>query len=64
MPSGDFILRRVFYTVSSRLIGHRLCVPIFDDRLERFLGVTPAQYSGAVSRCRKAKAFMSSTIGT
>jgi len=39
--SGGFILRRVFYTVPSRLIGHRLRVRIFDDRLECFLGTTP-----------------------
>ena len=38
--SGGFILRRVFYTVPSRLIGHRLRVRIFDDRLECFLGTT------------------------
>ena len=37
--SGGFIL--VFYTVPSRLIGHRLRVRIFDDRLECFLGATP-----------------------
>jgi hypothetical protein len=39
--SGGFILRRVFYTVPSRLIGHRLRVRIFDDGLECFLGMTP-----------------------
>src|SRR6516165_10798241 len=39
--SGGFLLRRVFYTVPSRLIGHRLRVRIFDDRLECFLGATP-----------------------
>ncbi len=39
--SGGFTLRRVFYTVPSRLIGHRLRVRIFDDRLECFLGTTP-----------------------
>ncbi len=39
--SGGSILRRVFYTVPSRLIGHRLRVRIFDDPLECFLGVTP-----------------------
>jgi hypothetical protein len=39
--SGGFILRRVFYTAPSRLIGHRLRVHLFDDRLECFLGVTP-----------------------
>jgi hypothetical protein len=39
--SGGFTLRRVFYTAPSRLIGHRLRVRIFDDRLECFLGATP-----------------------
>lgn len=38
--SSGFILRRVFYMVPSRLIGHRLRVRIFDDRLECFLGAT------------------------
>jgi transposase InsO family protein len=38
--SGGFMLRRVFYTVPSRLIGHRLRVRIHDDRLELFLGGT------------------------
>ena len=36
--SGGFVLKRVFYTVPSRLIGHRLGVRVFDDRLEVFLG--------------------------
>jgi len=31
----------VFYTVPSRLIGHRLRVRLYDDRLECFLGATP-----------------------
>jgi hypothetical protein len=39
--SGGFILRRVFYTAPSRLIGHRLRVRLYDDRLECFLGSTP-----------------------
>ena len=39
--SGGFVLRRVFYTVPSRLIGHRLRVRIYDERLECFLGGTP-----------------------
>jgi hypothetical protein len=39
--SGGFVLRRVFYTVPSRLIGHRLRARIYDDRLECFLGGTP-----------------------
>jgi hypothetical protein len=38
--SGGFTLRRVFYTVPSRLIGHRLRVRIWDDRLDCFLGST------------------------
>ena len=39
--SGGFRLRKkVFYTVPSRLIGHRLRVRIFDARLEVFLGGT------------------------
>lgn len=39
--SGGFTLRKVFYTVPSRLIGHRLRVRLYDDRLECFLGGTP-----------------------
>jgi hypothetical protein len=38
--SGGFFLRRIFYTVPSRLIGHRLRVRLYDDRLECFLGGT------------------------
>ena len=38
--SGGFILRRVFYSVPSRLIGHRLHVHLYDDRLDCFLGST------------------------
>ena len=34
------MLRRVFYSVPSRLIGHRLNVHLYDDRLECFLGST------------------------
>jgi hypothetical protein len=36
--SSGFVLRRVFYTVPSRLIGYRLKLRIYDDRLECFLG--------------------------
>jgi hypothetical protein len=39
--SGGFILRRVFYTAPSQLVGHRLRVHLYDDRLECFLGATP-----------------------
>ena len=38
--SSGFILRKVFYSVPSRLIGHRLRGRMFDDRLELFLGGT------------------------
>lgn len=38
--SGGFTLRKVFYSVPSRLIGHRLRVRLHDDRLELFLGAT------------------------
>ncbi len=38
--SGGFSLRKVFYTVPSRLIGHRICVHLYDDRLELFVGGT------------------------
>lgn len=38
--SCGFSLRKVFYTVPSRLIGHRLRVRLYDDRLELFVGAT------------------------
>ena len=38
--SGGFMLNRVFYTAPSRLIGHRLRVRLYDDRLECYLGST------------------------
>jgi len=38
--SGGFTLRKVFYTVPSRLIGHRLRVRLYDDRLALFIGGT------------------------
>ena len=38
--SGGFLLRKVFYTVPSRLIGHQLRARIYDDRLDLFLGAT------------------------
>lgn len=39
--SSGFTLRKVFYSVPSRLIGHRLRVRLFDDRLDVFVGATP-----------------------
>jgi len=41
--SGGFTLRRVFYTVPSRLIGHRLRAHVYDDRIRLHLGTTPVQ---------------------
>jgi hypothetical protein len=38
--SCGFVLRKVFYSVPSRLVGHRLRVRLHDDRLECFLGST------------------------
>ena len=38
--TGGFTLRKVFYTVPSRLIGHRLRVRLYDDQLEIFMGGT------------------------
>ena len=35
--SSGFVLKKVFYTVPSRLIGFRLGLHIYDDRLECFL---------------------------
>jgi hypothetical protein len=39
--SGGLRLRKVFYSVPSRLIGHRLRVRLYDDRLQLYLGGTP-----------------------
>ena len=38
--SSAFTLKRVFYTVPSRLIGSRLRVRLYDDRLDVLLGAT------------------------
>jgi hypothetical protein len=40
ISSGGFLLRKVFYTVPSRLKGHQLRARIYDDRLDLFLGAT------------------------
>ena len=39
--NGGFLLRHVFYTTPSRLIGHRLRLRIYDERIECFLGSEP-----------------------
>ena len=38
--SRGFRLRKVFYSVPSRLIGHRLRVRLYDDRLDVSVGGT------------------------
>ena len=38
---SGFTLRKVFYSVPSRLIGHTLRVHLYDDRLELFVGSCP-----------------------
>jgi len=40
--AGGFTLRKVFYTVPSTYIGHRLRVRLYDDRLECYLGASHA----------------------
>jgi hypothetical protein len=45
--SSGFVLRKVFYTVPSRLIGFRMRVRLCDDRLECFVG-----QSLALTLCR------------
>ena len=61
--SGGFILRRVFYTVPSRLIGHRLRVGIellVDSNLMTGSNASSARHRSppcdAASRCRTARA--------
>ena len=38
---SGFTVRKVFYSVPSRLIGHTLRVHLYDDRLELFVGSSP-----------------------
>jgi hypothetical protein len=46
--TGGFLVHSVFYSAPSRLIGQRLRVHIYDDRIEAFLGAT-----GVVSHPRQ-----------
>jgi len=43
MTASGFMCRHVFYTVPSRLVGHRLRLRIHDDRIEAYLGGVSAQ---------------------
>ena len=38
--TGGFFLKNIYYSVPSRLIGHRLMARVFDDRVECYLGAT------------------------
>jgi hypothetical protein len=53
--SSGFVLRKVFYSTPSRLIGHRLRVRLYDDRLEVYLGGTHQMTlpRGRASACGK-----------
>ena len=64
--SGGFVLRKVFYTVPSRLVGHRLRVRIHDDRLECFLGSSPVLTlpRGRAPDGKRGRTVMSSTTAT
>lgn len=39
--TGGFLVHSVFYSAPSQLIGKRLRVHVYDDRIEAFLGATP-----------------------
>ena len=62
--SGGFTLRKVFYTVPSRLVGHRQRVRLYDDRLELYVGGTRALTASVVALATMANAAMSLTIAT
>jgi len=38
--TGGFLVNQIFYSAPSRLIGKRLRVHVYDDRIEAFLGAT------------------------
>ena len=54
--TGGFTLRRVFYTVPSRLVGHRLRVRLYDDRLVLYAGTEHLMTLPRGTRARKAGA--------
>jgi hypothetical protein len=58
-----FSVRKVSYTVPSRLIGHCLKVHLYDDRLECFLGGRARAHPAARPYRPARSAAMSSTIG-
>jgi hypothetical protein len=38
--TGGFLIKSIFYSAPSQLIGQRLRVHLYDDRIEAFLGGT------------------------
>jgi hypothetical protein len=50
--ASGFMCRHIFYTVPSRLVGHRLHLRIHDDRIDAYLG---GRFLLSVSRGRRAK---------
>jgi len=50
--TGGFLVHQVFYSAPSRLIGQRLRVHVYDDRIEAYLGSTHV-VSHPRKRCRK-----------
>ncbi len=50
--TGGFMLKRTFYSVPARLIGQRIRVRLFDDRVECWLGATLLQ---SMPRGRRAR---------
>ena len=44
--TGGFTLRRVFYAVPSRLVGHRLRVRLYDDRLVLYARIGLISWEG------------------
>jgi hypothetical protein len=62
--SGGFTLRKVFYTVPSRLIGHQLRVRLYDDRLDVLVGGTLLVTLPRGRAHPNGSTIRSSTIGT
>ncbi len=50
--ASGFMCRHIFYTVPSRLVGHRLHLRIHDDRIDAYLG---GSFVLTVPRGRRAK---------
>jgi hypothetical protein len=59
--TGGFLVHGIFYSAPSHLTGERLCVHVYDDRIEAWLGSTPV-----VSHppCRHARTRAGPTAST